>query len=452
MKIAVIEDMRLDDWVARLVEGTVAAGGDNVELFLRVEDMERLYWTPYQGIGYRSGLEGNMVVQMDVEGRTLTFTSDSMNFSSIESQLIQKVRELVRTPREQVRKISWSDVTRPEQELKTAEEADAVNFHEISEMMRELQERFVPSAFHLHRWECVSGRTFTALVRSDGRKMSYTKNKHSLDLLLEGSHGFLIEGEFSLRAADLRLDALVERIRQLLAWPREETKLESGSVRLSIPPSVGSDIARKYGILFSGPRLSGSPELAGLVGKRLARPHVTLVDDARLPGGWESRAFDEEGTPSQCTVLIESGVLKQFLHSTGTAQRWGVASTGNGVRSRNHSDSVSPSNIYFLPGGTDQAEWRRQTDLGFEVVHAVQPPEFISQSGMIKFIADGWLIRNGQRERQLSSVAVVLHPFRFLRKISSFGNDLTFCFNAKGAGSPTMFFDEAEVQEGQIVI
>lgn len=452
MKIAAIENMHLDDWVARLIEGAVAASAEKVEVFLRVENMERLHWTPYQGIGHRIGLAGNMVVQMEVEGQTVTFTSDSMNFPDIESQLIQKVRELVRTPREQVKRISWSDGTKPEQVLQTVAETDAVGFPEINEMMRMLQERFGPSAFHLHRWECISGPTYTALARSDGRKMSYTKNIHSLDLLLEGEYGFLIDGEFSLRVADFRPGALVERIDRMLVWPRGETKLESSRVRLSIPPSIGSDLARKYGILFSGPRLSGSPELAGLVGKRLARPHVTLVDDALLPGGWETRAFDEEGTPSQCTALIEKGVMKQFLHSTGTAQRWGVPSTGNGVRSQNHSSSVSPSNIYFLPGETDQAQWRRQTGLGFEIVHAVQPPEFISQIGMIKFVADGWLVRDGQRERQLSSVAVTLHPFRFLRKISSFGSELTFCFNAKGAGSPTLFFDEAEVQDGQIVI
>ncbi|NNV01729.1 metallopeptidase TldD-related protein [Brevibacillus sp. MCWH] len=452
MNIGVIDNVRVDDWAARLAERAVAAGADNVEIFLRVEEMVRLHWTPYQGVALRSGAESNVHVQLDVDGQTVTFVSDALNAAGIESRLIQTVRELIRTPRERVKQITWVDAARQGRYAHVDSDADAVDFLAIRDMMRKWQERFVPSAFHLHRWECISGRTFTALVRSDGQMMSDAANKYSLQLLLEGRHGFLLEGTFALRAADFRTGDLEERIDQLLAWPREETTLQPGTIRLSIPPSIGADIARKYGILFSGPRLLGSPELAGLIGKRLAKRHVTLVDDACLPGGWASRAFDEEGTPSQRTVLIDSGVMAKFLHSTVTAQRWGVTSTGNGVRSRNHSDSVSPSNIYFVPGGTDHAEWRRQTDLGVEIVHAVQPPEFVSQNGMIRFVADGWLIRGGKRERQVSSVAVALHPFRFLRKLSSFGSDLTFFLQAKGAGSPTIFVDDAEVQEGHIVI
>lgn len=450
MKMETLENMHLEDCAARLVEKAVAAGAEEVEIFLHVEDLERLHWVPYHGIGHRSGLEGNMVVQMNVTGQRVNFTSQSLNFSSIEKQMVGKIQQLAREPQERAGKIPWSSA--PEPDLKTVTETEPVNFLEISEVMRGLQERFDSSAFHLHRWECISGRVWTALVRSDGQRMSHMKSKHGLDLLLEGSHGFLVEGEFSPRGDALRWDALTERVGQLLEWPREETLLEPGRIRLSMPPGIGADIARKYGILFSGPRLSGTPELARLIGKRLARPHVTLIDDARLPGGWETRSFDEEGTPSQSTILIDRGIMKKFLHSLGTANQWGVASTGNGVRSRNHSGSVNPSNIYFLPGETDQAQWRRQTEQGVEIVHAVHPPQFTSQSGMIQLIADGWLIRQGRRERQLSSVTVALHPFRFLRKISSFGKDLTFCFHAKGAGSPSIYFDEAEVLEGQIVI
>ena len=70
----------------------------------------------------------------------------------------------------------------------------------------------------------------------------------------------------------------------------------------------------------------------GLVGTACASEVVNGVDDATIPNGWGSFDFDDEGEPSQRTVLFENGVLQGFLYDRLRADKEGVLSTGNGRR------------------------------------------------------------------------------------------------------------------------
>ena len=71
---------------------------------------------------------------------------------------------------------------------------------------------------------------------------------------------------------------------------------------------------------------------AGLMGERVAAPGVTIVDDGTLPDLRGSISFDDEGTPSSCTTLIEDGILVGFMQDRQNARLMGVAPTGNGRR------------------------------------------------------------------------------------------------------------------------
>ena len=81
------------------------------------------------------------------------------------------------------------------------------------------------------------------------------------------------------------------------------------------------------------------------LGTRVASPLLTLADHGRLPDGYGSSSFDEEGVPSQRTVLVKDGVLRSYLHNTSTARRYGTKSTGS-------AGLIAPgvSNIEVVPG------------------------------------------------------------------------------------------------------
>jgi len=76
----------------------------------------------------------------------------------------------------------------------------------------------------------------------------------------------------------------------------------------------------------------GSSAFAGRLGERVASPLCTVVDDGTLVGRRGSLNIDDEGTTTQCTTLIENGVLKGYLQDKLNARLMGMAPTGNGRR------------------------------------------------------------------------------------------------------------------------
>ena len=74
---------------------------------------------------------------------------------------------------------------------------------------------------------------------------------------------------------------------------------------------------------------AGLSFMVGMLGKRVASKSLTLVDDGTLSDGLNSRAFDDEGLPTQKTIVIKNGVLQSFLHNSSTAKKFGRRSTAN---------------------------------------------------------------------------------------------------------------------------
>ncbi|MFH1285532.1 MAG: metallopeptidase TldD-related protein, partial [Candidatus Micrarchaeota archaeon] len=74
---------------------------------------------------------------------------------------------------------------------------------------------------------------------------------------------------------------------------------------------------------------TGHSFLNGKLGKRVASECVSLVDDARLPNGYSSTEFDEEGVPTRANKILEHGVFKTFLHNTSTAVRYKTKTTAS---------------------------------------------------------------------------------------------------------------------------
>jgi len=92
--------------------------------------------------------------------------------------------------------------------------------------------------------------------------------------------------------------------------------------------------------------------LAGRLGEQLFDPQLTLVDDGTLDGRPGSAPHDDEGVPTQRTVLIEGGTVRGFLYDLKTASQAGTRSTGNGSRGLFSPPRPSPSNLIVAPGTT----------------------------------------------------------------------------------------------------
>lgn len=97
----------------------------------------------------------------------------------------------------------------------------------------------------------------------------------------------------------------------------------------------------------------GASEFAGKLGRPVASPLVTLIDDGTLPGEWGSMSIDDEGNPAQRNVLIENGVLKGYLVDRLESRRMGLPATGSGRRqSYRYPPEARMTNTFIAPGAS----------------------------------------------------------------------------------------------------
>jgi PmbA protein len=90
--------------------------------------------------------------------------------------------------------------------------------------------------------------------------------------------------------------------------------------------------------------------LVGQLGEVIATPELNIIDDGQMRGAVGSRPFDGEGLQTRSTVVVENGVLKNYLLNTYTARKLGLRSTANAARGLTGAPAVGFSNFFIAPG------------------------------------------------------------------------------------------------------
>jgi TldD protein len=169
----------------------------------------------------------------------------------------------------------------------------------------------------------------------------------------------------------------------------------------------------------------GTSAFSNRVGERVASPHCTVVDDGTLPGRRGSLNIDDEGTPSQCTTLIENGVLKGYLQDTHNARLTGTRSTGNGRReSFAHMTLPRMTNTYMRPGPHDPAEIIASVDRGIYAVNFGGGQVDITSGKFVFSTSEAYLIENGKITAPIKGATLIGNGPDVLTRVSMVGNDL----------------------------
>lgn len=211
-------------------------------------------------------------------------------------------------------------------------------------------------------------------------------------------------------------------------------RLQSGARRVVIRNNAMADLLSTFCGVFSADNAQkGLSLLAGKEGTAIASPAVTLIDDPLMPWGMGSCPFDREGAAAVTKNVIEGGVLRTLLHNRRTAQKAGVATTGNAAGA----GRVAPSNLYVKPGeATPEALLKRMGDglLLTEVsgLHAGANPV----SGDFSLLARGFEIAGGKPVRAVEQFTVAGNFYALLRDIEAVGRDLRF--EGSPIGSPSV--------------
>ncbi len=181
--------------------------------------------------------------------------------------------------------------------------------------------------------------------------------------------------------------------------------------------------------------------LSERLGQKVAAPAVTVIDDATMPGLFGSSPFDDEGVASRRTVVLERGVLKNFLHNSYTARRLGARTTGNASRGVTGNAGVGHGNFYVEPGE------RSAEEIIGGVSHGLYVTELIGfgvniVTGDYSRGASGLWIENGELAWPVSEITIASTLEEMLMCIEAAGSDLEF----RGAlASPTLLIREMTI-------
>jgi len=169
----------------------------------------------------------------------------------------------------------------------------------------------------------------------------------------------------------------------------------------------------------------GTSAFAGRIGERVASPGITVVDDGTLPGRRGSLSVDDEGTPTQRTLLIEDGYLRGYMQDQMNARLMGVAPTGNGRReSYAHMPYPRMTNTYMLAGERDPAEILASVERGLYAVNFGGGQVDITSGKFVFSAAEAYLIERGKVTRPVKGATLIGNGPDVLTRVSMIGNDL----------------------------
>ena len=168
----------------------------------------------------------------------------------------------------------------------------------------------------------------------------------------------------------------------------------------------------------------GASVFAGRVGELVASPLVTLVDDGTMPGEWGEFAIDDEGHPATRNVLIQDGVLVDYMWDGVRARAAGRKSTGNGRRqSYQHLPMVRMTNTYLLAGEDDPESIVADTDSGVYVAHLGGGQVNTATGDFVFGMTEAYLIEGGRITEPLREGNLIGNGPAVLANIDAVGND-----------------------------
>ncbi len=220
---------------------------------------------------------------------------------------------------------------------------------------------------------------------------------------------------------DLARDAARQALTKLQARPAPSGSLpvviQRGSGGVLFHEACGhgleADLVAKGASVYRGKR-----------GELVASPLVTLVDDGTMPGEWGAIGIDDEGHESQYNVLIEDGVLTDYMWDHIRSRKEGRRPSGNGRRqSYMHLPMVRMTNTYVLNGAEDPDDIVRGTDYGVYIAHLGGGSVNTASGDFVFGMTEAYLIEDGQITEPLRDSNLIGNGPQVLRDIDLLGND-----------------------------
>jgi TldD protein len=201
----------------------------------------------------------------------------------------------------------------------------------------------------------------------------------------------------------------------------------------------------------------GTSAFSGRIGELVASPLCTVVDDGTLEHRRGSLSVDDEGTPTQRTVLIEDGVLKGYLQDRQNARLMRTQPTGNGRRqSYAHAPMPRMTNTFMLAGSHAPEEIIASVPRGLYAVNFGGGSVDITSGKFVFSATEAYLIEDGRVTRPVKGATLIGNGPEIMTRISMVGDDLALDAGVGvcgkdgqsvpvGVGQPTLRIDQVTV-------
>jgi TldD protein len=281
---------------------------------------------------------------------------------------------------------------------------------------------------------CGSSRRSVLIANSDGLLTGdqQSRTRFSVSCVAVGDTGLQTGYESAARTVGFEMfdEVSVEELAELAAR-RALSKLSARpapSGELPVVLAGGSG-----GILFheacghgleADHIVKGASVYTGMVGQQVASPLVTLVDDGTVGSEWGTFGVDDEGRPAQRNVLIDRGVLTDYLWDYLRARKEGRVSSGNGRRQTyQHLPMVRMTNTFLLPGEEDADEIVAQTPRGVYVAKLGGGQVNTTTGDFVFGTTEAYLIEGGRITEPLRDANLIGNGPEILKRIDAVATD-----------------------------
>ena len=169
----------------------------------------------------------------------------------------------------------------------------------------------------------------------------------------------------------------------------------------------------------------GTSKMCGKLGQKIANEKITAIDDGTIPGAWGSTNIDDEGTPTQRNVLIENGILKNYMIDRLGSRRMGMPVTGNGRRQSYLFEPTSRMTNTFIDNGPDKNE---------DIIKSIEYGLYAKKMGGgsvnpltndFNFaVSEGYIVRNGEICEPVRGASLIGNGAEILNLIDMVGQNL----------------------------
>ena len=296
-----------------------------------------------------------------------------------------------------------------------------------------------PEGQHLRDIRPMARLNVAVILDQDGRRETGSAGgggRFALDGLMDRAHWEPVLRE-ALRIASVNLTATAAPAGAF------EVVLGPGWPGVLLHEAVGHGLEGDF-------NRKGTSAFSGLIGQQVAARGVTVVDDGTLPDRRGSITIDDEGTPSNRTVLIEDGILVGYMQDRQNARLMGATPTGNGRReSHAHIPMPRMTNTYMLSGSDDPAAILADLKDGIYAVGFGGGQVDITNGKFVFNCTEAYRVRNGKVGEALKGATLIGDGPQAMRQIRAIGNDMALdpgignCGKAGqwvpvGVGQPTL--------------